>query len=95
LSRLSSQFLASILVNAIYEMKNYPAVLVITVLSPLSFLTLIASSLLSWMRAQPGSDALRTLLYLFERDAAVSGASASSTVTPAAPRASRATQSSC
>ncbi len=41
MSRLSSQFLASILVNAIYEMKNYPAVLVITVLSPLSFLTLI------------------------------------------------------
>jgi ABC-2 type transport system permease protein len=41
MSRLSSQLLASILVNAIYEMKNYPAVLVITVLSPLSFLTLI------------------------------------------------------
>jgi ABC-2 type transport system permease protein len=41
MSRLGSQLLASILVNAIYEMKNYPAVLVITVLSPLSFLTLI------------------------------------------------------
>ncbi len=41
MSRLGSQMLASILVNAIYEMKNYPAVLVITVLSPLSFLTLI------------------------------------------------------
>jgi ABC-2 type transport system permease protein len=41
MSRLSSQMLASILVNAIYEMRNYPAVLVITVLSPLSFLTLI------------------------------------------------------
>ena len=31
-----------------------------------SFLTLLASSLLSWMRAQPGSDALRTLLYIDE-----------------------------
>jgi ABC-2 type transport system permease protein len=41
MSRLGSQLLASILVNAIYEMKNYPAVLIITVLSPLSFLTLI------------------------------------------------------
>ena len=41
MSRLGSQLLASILVNAYYEMKNYPAVLVITVLSPLSFLTLI------------------------------------------------------
>ena len=41
MSRLGSQILASILVNAVYEMKNYPAVLVITVLSPLSFLTLI------------------------------------------------------
>lgn len=41
MSRLGSQMLASILVNAIYEMKNYPAVLIITVLSPLSFLTLI------------------------------------------------------
>ena len=34
MSRLGSQMLASILVNAVYEMKNYPAVLVITVLSP-------------------------------------------------------------
>jgi ABC-2 type transport system permease protein len=41
MSRLGSQLLASILVNAVYEMKNYPAVLIITVLSPLSFLTLI------------------------------------------------------
>jgi ABC-2 type transport system permease protein len=41
MSRLSSQIFASILVNAIYEMRNYPAVLLITVLSPLSFLTLI------------------------------------------------------
>jgi hypothetical protein len=32
----------------------------------LSFLTLLASSLLSWMRVQPGSDALRVLLYLDE-----------------------------
>jgi ABC-2 type transport system permease protein len=36
-----SQFSASILVNALYEMKNYPVVLVNTVLSPLSFLVLI------------------------------------------------------
>jgi ABC-2 type transport system permease protein len=41
MSRFGSQILASILVNAIYEMRNYPAVLIITVLSPLSFLTLI------------------------------------------------------
>ena len=41
MSRLGNQILASILVNAIYEMRNYPAVLLITVLSPLSFLTLI------------------------------------------------------
>ena len=32
----------------------------------LSFLTLLASTLLSWVRAQPGSDALRVLLYLDE-----------------------------
>ena len=32
----------------------------------LSFLTLVASSLLSWMRAQPGSETLRTLLYIDE-----------------------------
>ncbi len=35
------QLLASIMVNAIYEMKNYPVVLLNTVLAPLSFLTLI------------------------------------------------------
>ena len=36
-----SQILAGILVNSIYEMRNYPVVLVNTVLSPLSFLVLI------------------------------------------------------
>ncbi len=36
-----SQVLASILVNSIYEMKNYPIVLINTVLAPLSFLVLI------------------------------------------------------
>ncbi len=36
------QVLASILVNSIYEMKNYPVVLINTVLSPLSFLLVIA-----------------------------------------------------
>jgi len=36
-----SQLWASILVNALYEMKNYPVVLLNTVLSPLSFLILI------------------------------------------------------
>ena len=36
-----SQFLAAILVNSVYEMKNYPIVLINTVLSPLSFLLLI------------------------------------------------------
>ncbi len=35
------QVLASVLVNSIYEMKNYPVVLVNSVLSPLSFLILI------------------------------------------------------
>jgi ABC-2 type transport system permease protein len=39
-SRLS-QILAAVLVNSIYEMKNYPVVLINTVLSPLSFLILI------------------------------------------------------
>jgi ABC-2 type transport system permease protein len=39
--RVGGQLLASILVNAIYEMKNYPVVLLNTVLAPLSFLTLI------------------------------------------------------
>jgi len=32
----------------------------------LSFLTLLASALLSWTRSQPGSDALRVLLYIDE-----------------------------
>lgn len=41
MSRLSSQLLASILVNAIYEMKNYPVILINTLISPLSFLVLI------------------------------------------------------
>jgi len=36
-----SQFFAAVLVNALYEMKNYPVVLINTVLSPLSFLVLI------------------------------------------------------
>lgn len=36
-----SQFLAGILVNSIYEMQNYPIVLINTVISPLSFLLLI------------------------------------------------------
>ncbi len=38
---LSSQLMAAILVNSVYEMKNYPINLVNTVLSPLSFLLLI------------------------------------------------------
>ena len=36
-----SQIIAGILVNAVYEMRNYPVVLINTVLSPLSFLILI------------------------------------------------------
>ncbi len=36
-----NQFLAAVFVNALYEMKNYPIVLINTVLSPLSFLILI------------------------------------------------------
>jgi ABC-2 type transport system permease protein len=36
-----SQILAAILVNSIYEMRNYPIVLLNTVLSPLSFLLVI------------------------------------------------------
>lgn len=36
-----NQFMAAILVNAIYEMKNYPVVLINTIFSPLSFLILI------------------------------------------------------
>jgi ABC-2 type transport system permease protein len=39
---VSSQLEAAILVNAVYEMRNYPIVLVTTVLSPLSFLIVIA-----------------------------------------------------
>ena len=38
---LSSQLVAAILVNSIYEMKNYPSNLINTVLSPLSFLVVI------------------------------------------------------
>jgi ABC-2 type transport system permease protein len=41
MTRVLNQLLASILVNSIYEMKNYPVVLINTVLSPLSFLILI------------------------------------------------------
>ena len=41
MSKLTSQLFASILVNAIYEMKNYPVILVNTLISPLSFLVLI------------------------------------------------------
>ncbi|MGI0090739.1 MAG: ABC transporter permease [Nitrososphaerales archaeon] len=36
-----SQVLAGVLVNSVYEMRNYPVVLINTVLSPLSFLVLI------------------------------------------------------
>jgi ABC-2 type transport system permease protein len=36
-----SQILAAILVNSVYEMKNFPVVLINTVLSPLSFLVVI------------------------------------------------------
>jgi len=39
---ISSQLAAAILVNAVYEMRNYPIVLITTVLSPLSFLIVIA-----------------------------------------------------
>ncbi len=41
MSRVTSQLLASILVNAIYEMRNYPVILINTLMSPLSFLALI------------------------------------------------------
>lgn len=41
MNRQVNQVLASIFLNAIYEMKNYPSVLLVTVLSPLSFLTMI------------------------------------------------------
>ncbi|MGD0449466.1 MAG: ABC transporter permease [Candidatus Bathyarchaeia archaeon] len=36
-----SQILAGVLVNAIYEMKNYPVVLISTVISPLSLLAVV------------------------------------------------------
>ncbi|HKM50570.1 MAG TPA: ABC transporter permease [Candidatus Bathyarchaeia archaeon] len=36
-----SQLLAAVLVNSVYEMRNYPIVLINTVLSPLSFLLVI------------------------------------------------------
>jgi len=39
--RLWSQITASVLVNSIYQMKNYPVVLINTALSPISFLVLI------------------------------------------------------
>jgi ABC-2 type transport system permease protein len=39
--RYQSQLLAAVLVNAVYEMQNYPIVLLNTVISPLSFLLLI------------------------------------------------------
>ena len=39
-----SQFLASILIKSVYAMKNYPVILINTVLSPLSFLILITLS---------------------------------------------------
>jgi len=38
---LLSQILAAILVNSVYEMRNFPIVLINTVLSPLSFLVVI------------------------------------------------------
>ena len=41
MKRVANQLFACILVNSVYEMKNYPVVLVNTVLSPLSFLILI------------------------------------------------------
>ncbi len=40
-SRLTRQVLASVLVNAVYAMKNYPVVLFNTVLSPISFLLIV------------------------------------------------------
>jgi ABC-2 type transport system permease protein len=40
-ARFARQTLASILVNAIYAMKNYPAVLLNTVLAPIGFLVVI------------------------------------------------------
>jgi ABC-2 type transport system permease protein len=39
--RLARQVLASVLVNAVYAMKNYPVVLINTVLAPISFLVIV------------------------------------------------------
>jgi len=39
--RVARQILASVLVNSIYAMKNYPVVLINTVLSPLAFLIIV------------------------------------------------------
>ena len=39
--RLVRQLLASVLVNSVYAMKNYPVVLINTVLSPISFLVIV------------------------------------------------------
>jgi ABC-2 type transport system permease protein len=39
--RLGRQVLASVLVNAVYAMKNYPVVLINTVLAPISFLVIV------------------------------------------------------
>lgn len=39
--RWTRQILASVLVNAVYAMKNYPVVLINTVLSPISFLIIV------------------------------------------------------
>lgn len=41
MSKTANQLMASILVNSIYEMRNYPVVLLNTVLSPFSFLLII------------------------------------------------------
>lgn len=40
-ARWARQIVASVLVNAVYAMKNYPVVLINTVLSPLSFLVIV------------------------------------------------------
>ncbi len=41
MSRWSRQLVAAVLVNAVYAMKNYPVVLLNTVLAPISFLVII------------------------------------------------------
>jgi ABC-2 type transport system permease protein len=41
MSKVANQLLASVLVNAVYEMRNYPVILINTLISPLSFLVLI------------------------------------------------------